>query len=124
MFPEVFYGRGDGQDGTGEHGQGDSRVPGGPAADLVLFQAGQAFTGLELLLDRPARPSDLDQGGQRDRPRAAQQKARSPDCDGSAKRLIMTTLRPNQRILRRAGCGGLRVLPGRDLAQHPRPRYP
>lgn len=54
-----------------------------PAADLVLIRAGQAFAGLELLLDRPARPGDLDQGSQRDRPRAVQQ-ASSPDCDGSA----------------------------------------
>jgi hypothetical protein len=28
-------------------------MPGGPAADLVLVQAGQAFAGLEVLLNRP-----------------------------------------------------------------------
>jgi len=33
---------------------------------LVLIQAGQALSGLEVLLDRPAKPGDLDQGGQRD----------------------------------------------------------
>src|ERR1700683_2050505 len=37
-----------------------------PAAHLVLIQAGQALAGLEVLLDRPAKPGDLDQGGQRD----------------------------------------------------------
>jgi hypothetical protein len=63
----VLEGGGDGQDGGGEHGEGDPPVPGGPAADLVLIQAGQALAGLEVLLDRPAKPGDLDQGGQRDR---------------------------------------------------------
>src|ERR1035438_10032658 len=61
-----FDGGGDGEDGGAEHGQGDPPVPGGPAAHLVLIQAGQAFAGLEVLLDRPAKPGDLDQGGQRD----------------------------------------------------------
>ena len=42
------------------------RYPGGPAVHLVLIQAGQALSGLEVLLDRPAKPGDLDQGGQRD----------------------------------------------------------
>jgi hypothetical protein len=46
-------GGGDGQDGGGEHGQGDPPVPGGPAAGLVLIQAGQALGGLEILLNRP-----------------------------------------------------------------------
>src|ERR1700685_3980721 len=61
-----FDGGGDGEDGGAGHGQGDPPVPGGPAAQLVLIQAGQALAGLEVLLDRPAKPSDLDQGGQRD----------------------------------------------------------
>jgi hypothetical protein len=30
----------------GEHGQGGPPVPGGPAADLVLVQAGQALAGI------------------------------------------------------------------------------
>jgi hypothetical protein len=41
----------DGEDGGGKHGQGDPPVPGGPAADLVLVQAGQALSRLEVLLD-------------------------------------------------------------------------
>ena len=41
-------------------------VPGGPVADLVLVEPGQALAGVEPLLDRPAEPGDLDQGGQRD----------------------------------------------------------
>ena len=52
----VLEGGGDGQDRGGEHGEGDPPVPGGPAADLVLIQAGQALAGLEVLLDRPAEP--------------------------------------------------------------------
>jgi hypothetical protein len=47
---EGFEGGGDGEDG-GEHGQGDPPVPGGPAADLMLVQAGEALSGLEVFLD-------------------------------------------------------------------------
>ena len=61
-----FDGGGGGEDGGAGHGQGDPPVPGGPAAQLVLIQAGQALAGLEVLLDPPAKPGDLDQGGQRD----------------------------------------------------------
>src|SRR6266516_4608905 len=57
-------GVGDGEEGAGEHGQGDPPVPGGPAADLVLIEAGESFAGLEVLLDSPPDPGDLDQGGQ------------------------------------------------------------
>ena len=46
-----FDGGGGGEDGGAGHGQGDPPVPGGPAAQLVLIQAGQAFAGLEVLLD-------------------------------------------------------------------------
>ena len=63
----VLEGGGDGEDGSGEHGEGDPPVPGCPAADLVLVQADQALAGLEVLLDGPAQPGCLDQGGQRDR---------------------------------------------------------
>ena len=38
----VLGGGGDGQERGGEHGQGDPAVPGVPAADLMLVQAGQA----------------------------------------------------------------------------------
>jgi hypothetical protein len=36
----------------------------------MLVQAGQAFAGLEILLDGPAQPSDFDQGDQRGQARA------------------------------------------------------
>jgi hypothetical protein len=47
---EGFEGGSDGEDGGGEHGEGDPPVPGGPAADLVLVQAGDALAGLEVFL--------------------------------------------------------------------------
>jgi hypothetical protein len=59
----VLKGGGDAEDDSGEHGQGDPPVPGDPAADLVLVEAGEA-------LDGPAEPRDPDEGGQRDRVRA------------------------------------------------------
>jgi hypothetical protein len=46
----------DREDGSGEHDEGDPPVPGCPAADLVLVQAGQALADLEVLLDGPAEP--------------------------------------------------------------------
>src|ERR1039457_7621115 len=46
--------------------QGGPPVPGGPAADLVFIQAGQALGSLEVLFRRPPDSSDLDRGGQRD----------------------------------------------------------
>ena len=65
--------------GRRQHGQGDPPVPGGPAAHLVLIQAGQALAVREVLLDRPAKPGDLDQGGERDPLRGvAVEKASSP----------------------------------------------
>ena len=79
----VFGGGGDGEEGGGEHGEGDPPVPGGPAADLVLVQAGQALAGLEVLLDGPAQPGDLDQRGQGDRLRARSSGRRPvPRCCG------------------------------------------
>jgi hypothetical protein len=42
-------------------------VPGGPAADLMLIEAGEAFGGLEGFLDAPALSRDDDQGPQRHR---------------------------------------------------------
>ncbi|MDQ1065214.1 hypothetical protein [Streptomyces canus] len=61
----AFGGCGHGEEGVREHGEGDPTVPGSPTTDLVLVQAGQAFAGLERLLDRPSAPSDPHQGGQR-----------------------------------------------------------
>jgi len=54
-------GGGDGEEGVGQHGQGDVSVPAVVAADLVLVQADLAFGALEGLLDRPAGTSDPDQ---------------------------------------------------------------
>jgi hypothetical protein len=62
----VFGGGCDGQEGAGEHGEGDPPVPGGPAADLVVVQAGEAFAGLEVLLGGPPEPGDFHQRGQGD----------------------------------------------------------
>ena len=53
----------------GEHGQGGPAVPGGPAADLVLIDAGQSLGGLEGFLDAPALTGHLDQGVQGGGPR-------------------------------------------------------
>jgi hypothetical protein len=65
--PGVFGGGGDGEEGAGEHGQRCPPVPGGPAADLVLVESGQALAGLEVFLDGSAAPGGLHQGGQRNR---------------------------------------------------------
>lgn len=47
----AFGGCGDGEKGVCEHRQGDPAVPGGPSADLVLVQAGQALAGLGRVLN-------------------------------------------------------------------------
>jgi hypothetical protein len=52
----VLEGGRDGEDSGGEHGQGDPPEPGGPVADLVLVQAGQALAGLEVLFEGPRTP--------------------------------------------------------------------
>ena len=57
----AFGGGQDGEEGVGEHGEGDPAVPGTPAADLVLIQPGEALAGLEGLLHGPAAPGDPDQ---------------------------------------------------------------
>lgn len=49
----VFVGAYDGEEGVGEHGQGDPAAPGCVAADLVLVQSGQALAGLECLFHSP-----------------------------------------------------------------------
>lgn len=54
-------GGGDGQEGVGEHREGDVSVPGVVPADLVLVQADLALGGLEGLLDGPAGPGDADE---------------------------------------------------------------
>lgn len=53
------------EEGVGEHGEGGPAVPGGPAADLVLVQAGQALACLELssiVQRRPATRTSSDIG--------------------------------------------------------------
>ncbi len=50
-FGVAFSGGGHGQEGVREHGQGGPAVPGGPAPDLVLVEAGEALGGLEGFLD-------------------------------------------------------------------------
>ncbi len=40
---DVFVGANDGEEGVGEHGEGDPAAPGGVAADLVLIEPGQAL---------------------------------------------------------------------------------
>jgi hypothetical protein len=59
----MLGGSGDGEERGGEHGQGDPPVPGGPEADLVLVEGGQALAGLEVLL-RGYEPLALKCGGQ------------------------------------------------------------
>lgn len=52
-----FWG-GDGEEGMGEHGQGDVPVPGMPFADPVVVQAALVLGGLEAFLDRPPGAGD------------------------------------------------------------------
>lgn len=49
----VFVGTDDGEEGVGEHGEGDPARPGRVTANLVLVQAGQALSGLKRLLHPP-----------------------------------------------------------------------
>src|SRR5436309_2737889 len=49
----AFDGGGDGEEGVGEHREGGPAVPGGPASDLVLVEADEAFGGLEGFFDAP-----------------------------------------------------------------------
>jgi hypothetical protein len=44
----VLGGGGDGEEGVREHGEDGPPVPGGPGADLVLVEGGQALGGLEV----------------------------------------------------------------------------
>jgi hypothetical protein len=52
------FGLDGGQEGVGQHGQGDVPVPAGVLADLVVVQAGLALGGLEGFLDHPADTGD------------------------------------------------------------------
>jgi uncharacterized protein (TIGR00730 family) len=53
------------EQGVRDHREQRPAPPGGPAADLVLVEPGQALPSLEGLLDRPATPGDSDQLAQR-----------------------------------------------------------
>jgi hypothetical protein len=46
---------GEGEEGVGEHGEGDMLVPGVPGADLVVVKSGLVLAGSEALFDGPAR---------------------------------------------------------------------
>jgi hypothetical protein len=60
---------GDGQEGVGEHRQGDVAVPGAVLADLVVVQAGLILGLGETVLDSPSGPGDGSELGQGSRPR-------------------------------------------------------
>jgi hypothetical protein len=52
---------GDGEEGVGEHGEGDMSVPGVPGADLVVVESGLVFAGSEAFFDGPACPGYADE---------------------------------------------------------------
>ena len=54
FFSETLGVGGDGEEGGGEHGQGDVAVPGVVFADLVVVQSGLVFGELEGFLHGPA----------------------------------------------------------------------
>ena len=51
---------GDGEEGVGEHGQGDMSVPGVPGTNLVVVESDFVLGGSEALFDGPARSGDVD----------------------------------------------------------------
>ena len=58
------FGRGDdGEERVREHREHGPTMPGDPAPDLVLIQAGQTFAGLKRFLDAPPGSSRADQDG-------------------------------------------------------------
>jgi hypothetical protein len=61
----AFGGGGHDQKGVDQHCENGPAMPGGPAAHLVLVQAGETFGCLERFFDASALPGDADQGGQR-----------------------------------------------------------
>lgn len=52
---------GDGEEGVGEHGEGDMSMPGVPGADLVVVESDFVFAGSETFFDGPARPGYVDE---------------------------------------------------------------
>ena len=89
----VLGGGGYAEEGQGEHGEGDPPVPGGPGADLVFVQAGQAFAGLEVLL--------RSSGSRRCAPRWPAERVAAPS---SGRRQVRGC----------CGCGGSAASNGRD----------
>lgn len=63
----VFVSTDDGEEGVGEHGEGDPAGPGWVAADLVLIESGQPLLGLEGFFHPPSGSGDPHQLGQRHR---------------------------------------------------------
>ena len=55
---------GGGEEGVGEHGEGDVPVPAGVTADLVLVEAALVLRGLEAFFDLPAASGDPGQVGE------------------------------------------------------------
>lgn len=53
-----------GQEGQGEHGEGDVPVPRCSVPDLIVVESDLALGGLETLLDAPADTGDADEFGQ------------------------------------------------------------
>src|SRR6266508_1175642 len=52
---------GDGEEGVGEHGEGDMSVPGVPGADLVVVESDFVFAGAEAFFDGPACSGGVDE---------------------------------------------------------------
>ena len=52
---------GDGEEGVGEHGEGDMSMPGVPGADLVVVESDFVFGRSETFFDGPARPGYADE---------------------------------------------------------------
>ena len=62
VFAPFFGGVcGDGEEGVGEHGEGDMSVPGVPGADLVVVESDFVLSRSETFFDGPACPGHVDE---------------------------------------------------------------
>ena len=52
---------GDGEEGVGEHGEGDMSVPGVPGADLIVVESGFILAGSKTFFDGPTCPGHVDE---------------------------------------------------------------
>jgi hypothetical protein len=59
--PLFGFVRGDGEEGVGEHAEGDMSVPCAPGADLVVVESDFVFAGSEAFFDGPARAGHVDE---------------------------------------------------------------